>query len=108
MKLIMLVEDLSRWTGTRVALIGDAAHGLSPHIAAGGTLGVEDAGVLRVSLADEADPEKDLIRYETARTARFQRVREHSAAVEQAGNATEFARSYAEFGHWMLTTAPAA
>jgi 2-polyprenyl-6-methoxyphenol hydroxylase-like FAD-dependent oxidoreductase len=104
---IMLVGDLPRWTSTRVALIGDAAHGLSPHIAAGGTLGVEDAGVLRVNLADEADPEKALARYENARTARFQKVREHSTAVEEADNAVDFARSYAEFSHWMLTTAPA-
>ncbi|MFD4633767.1 FAD-dependent oxidoreductase [Streptomyces sp. NPDC058284] len=40
---IMLVPELRRWTTDRVALIGDAAHGLSPHIAVGGTLGMEDA-----------------------------------------------------------------
>ena len=44
---IMYVPPLPQWTSDRVALIGDAAHGLSPHIAAGGTLGIEDAGVLR-------------------------------------------------------------
>ena len=34
-----------------MALTGDAAHGPSPHISAGGALGIEDAGVLRASPA---------------------------------------------------------
>jgi len=103
---ITLVPELPRWTGSRVALIGDAAHGLSPHIAAGGTLGIEDVGVLRGSLTAEADLEKALTGYAHARTARFDAVREHSAAVEHADGAVEFARRYAAFSHWMLTTAP--
>ncbi|MEW2046144.1 FAD-dependent monooxygenase [Streptomyces sp. NPDC005476] len=94
-------------TSARVALIGDAAHGLSPHIASGGTLGIEDAGVLRGSLTAEADPEKALTSYEHARSARFDAVREHSAAVERADDAAHFARRHAAFSHWMLTTAPA-
>ncbi|MEU9454170.1 FAD-dependent monooxygenase [Streptomyces sp. NPDC048277] len=104
---IMFVPPLQRWTGERVALIGDAAHGLSPHISAGGTLGVEDAGVLRASLDAEPDTAKALLRYEAARIARFEEVREHSAAVELAADAAEFAQRYAAFSHWMLTTAPA-
>ncbi len=52
---IMIVPPLPRWTGRRVALIGDAAHGLSPHISAGGTLGIEDAGVLRTALTTAPD-----------------------------------------------------
>jgi salicylate hydroxylase len=103
---IMLVPELSRWTGRRVALVGDAAHGLSPHIAAGGTLGVEDVGVLRSALSAERDPATALARYEDVRAARFVRVREHSAAVEKAADAAEFAERYAAFSHWMLTTAP--
>ncbi|WP_371827702.1 FAD-dependent oxidoreductase [Amycolatopsis sp. WQ 127309] len=102
---IMLVPPLPRWTGSRVALIGDAAHGLSPHIAAGGTLGVEDAGVLRTALAS-ADLAEALKQYEHARIARFERVREFSAAVEAAAGPAEFAARYAAFSHWMLTTTP--
>ncbi|WP_410665492.1 FAD-dependent monooxygenase [Amycolatopsis sp. lyj-84] len=104
---IMRVPELSHWTTARVALIGDAAHGLSPHIAAGGTLGIEDAGVLRAELADESDIAKALARYESARRSRFEKVREHSEAVENANGAAESAERYAAFGHWMLTTAPA-
>ncbi|WP_268253370.1 FAD-dependent monooxygenase [Streptomyces violarus] len=104
---VTLVPELPHWTSARVALIGDAAHGLSPHIASGGTLGIEDVGVLRSSLTAEADREKALTTYAHARSARFAAVREHSAAVEQAGDAVEFAQRYAAFSHWMLTTAPA-
>lgn len=103
---IMLVPELPRWTTDRVALIGDAAHGLSPHIAAGGTLGIEDAGVLRAELAGGSGTAAALARYEDARRARFEQVREHSAAVEHAEGAAESAERYAAFSHWMLTTAP--
>ncbi|QWF80981.1 FAD-dependent urate hydroxylase [Amycolatopsis sp. CA-230715] len=102
---IMLVPELPRWTTGRVALIGDAAHGLSPHLAAGGTLGIEDAGVLRAELASgSADA---LARYESVRRARFEKVREHSTAIEYAVGAAESAERYAAFSDWMLTTAPA-
>ncbi|QCD60235.1 FAD-dependent monooxygenase [Streptomyces hawaiiensis] len=104
---VTLVPALSRWASARVALVGDAAHGLSPHIASGGTLGIEDAGVLRSNLTAEADLEKALTGYEHARSARFDTVREHSAAVEHASDAVEFAQRYAAFSRWMLTTAPA-
>ncbi|WP_405876162.1 MULTISPECIES: FAD-dependent oxidoreductase [unclassified Streptomyces] len=105
---IMLVPGLPSWTSGRVALIGDAAHGLSPHIAAGGTLGIEDASVLRTELAAGPDTATALARYERARTTRFEKVREHSAAVELADGPAEFAERYAAFSHWMLTTAPTA
>ncbi|WP_225447185.1 FAD-dependent monooxygenase [Streptacidiphilus sp. PB12-B1b] len=104
---IMLVPPLSRWTSPRVALIGDAAHGLSPHIAAGGTLGIEDAGVLRAALDAGPDTATALADYERARAARFEQVQRHADAVEHADGADDFARCYAAFSHWMLITAPA-
>lgn len=103
---IMLVPPLDRWTGGHVALIGDAAHGLSPHIAAGGTLGIEDVTVLRGALKTEPGLREALTGYERARIPRFERVREFSAAVEAADSPDDFAREYAAFSHWMLTTAP--
>ena len=105
---IVYVPPLPRWTSDRVALIGDAAHGLSPHIAAGGTLGIEDAGVLRSELTSGSSVGEALKRYEAARRPRFDRVRELSADVENADGAAEFAERYAAFSHWMLSTAPAA
>ncbi|MFF7985605.1 FAD-dependent monooxygenase [Streptomyces sp. NPDC007901] len=105
---IMYVPPPARWTSERVALIGDAAHGLPPHIPAGGTLGIEDVGVLRASLTDEPDTAKALARYEAARAARLEEVRAHADAVERAADGEEFAERYAAFSHWMITTAPAA
>jgi 2-polyprenyl-6-methoxyphenol hydroxylase-like FAD-dependent oxidoreductase len=103
---ITLVPPLPRWVSGRVALIGDAAHGLSPHIAAGGTLGVEDVGVLRAALATEPGLGEALIRYQQARQPRFEQVREFADRVERADGADEFAAAYVAFSHWMLTTAP--
>ncbi|MFC3452402.1 FAD-dependent monooxygenase [Amycolatopsis speibonae] len=104
---IMLVPRLPYWTTARVALIGDAAHGLSPHLAVGGTLGIEDAGVLRAELTGEADPAEALVRYESARRTRLEKVREHSDAIEYADGAVESAERFATFSDWMLSTAPA-
>ncbi|MFI1678096.1 FAD-dependent monooxygenase [Streptomyces sp. NPDC020607] len=105
---IMLVPELRRWTTDRVALIGDAAHGLSPHIAAGGTLGMEDAGVLRAELVRGSATATALARYESVRRSRFEEVRQYSAAIEHADGAAESAELYAAFTHWMITASPTA
>jgi 2-polyprenyl-6-methoxyphenol hydroxylase-like FAD-dependent oxidoreductase len=103
---IMFVPELPRWTSDRVVLIGDAAHGLSPHIAAGGTLGVEDVGVLTRNLDGRLGISEALKAYEADRTARYAVVREHSRAVEGSADAREYAETYVAFSHWMLTERP--
>ena len=103
---IMLVPALPRWSGARVTLIGDAAHGLSPHLSAGGTLGIEDVTVLRDALSTAPSPSDALVRYEQARLPRFARVREFADQVENAAGPAEFAARYAEFSSWMLATQP--
>jgi 2-polyprenyl-6-methoxyphenol hydroxylase-like FAD-dependent oxidoreductase len=103
---IMLVPPLPRWSGARVTLIGDAAHGLSPHLSAGGTLGIEDATVLCDALDTAPTLADALLRYERARLPRFARVREFAARVENAAGPAEFAARYAEFTNWMLATEP--
>jgi 2-polyprenyl-6-methoxyphenol hydroxylase-like FAD-dependent oxidoreductase len=103
---IMFVPELPRWTSDRVVLIGDAAHGLSPHIAAGGTLGVEGVGVLTRKLEGGLDIAGALKAYEADRMARYEIVREHSRAVEGSADAREYAETYAAFSHWMLTERP--
>jgi 6-hydroxynicotinate 3-monooxygenase len=39
-------ERRDRWTGHRVALLGDACHPVRPYMAAGGAMAVEDAAIL--------------------------------------------------------------
>jgi len=40
---VIVIPTLSTWVSEHVVLAGDAAHGMSPHITAGASLGVEDA-----------------------------------------------------------------
>jgi 2-polyprenyl-6-methoxyphenol hydroxylase-like FAD-dependent oxidoreductase len=99
---IMFVPSLPRWTSRRVALIGDAAHALSPHISAGGTLGVEDVHVLIRALQSKGNVEHALSVYEQNRIPHYARVRELAYAVELAQDAEQYALEYARFSHWML------
>jgi 2-polyprenyl-6-methoxyphenol hydroxylase-like FAD-dependent oxidoreductase len=105
---VLIVPVLPTWTGARTALIGDAAHALSPHISAGGNLGIEDVGVLVSWLNRDSGLSSALHEYEKARMLRFDRVRQLSAEVEAASGAAQFAERYATFSHWMLTTEPEA
>lgn len=100
---VMLVPPLPGYASERVVLVGDAAHGLSPHISAGGALGVEDVGVLARALADEPDIPAALKACQTDRLARYDQVREYSLAVETPVDARDYAKHYAAFSHWMLT-----
>ncbi|MFV3126738.1 FAD-dependent oxidoreductase [Niveispirillum sp. KHB5.9] len=100
---IMYVPELPRWSGARVTLIGDAAHGLSPHISAGGTLGVEDVRVLIDRLRAHDRVADALKAYEGNRMPHYRHVHALAHAVEQARDAQEFAREYARFSRWMLT-----
>jgi 2-polyprenyl-6-methoxyphenol hydroxylase-like FAD-dependent oxidoreductase len=99
---IMFVPPLPRWTSSRVALIGDAAHALSPHISAGGTLGVEDIQVLVDALRRHSDLAAALHAYERNRIPHYARVRELADAVEAVSDAAGYALEYARFSHWML------
>lgn len=99
---IMFVPALPRWTSSRVALIGDAAHGLSPHISAGGTLGVEDVHVLIQAIQRHSTIANALSAYEGNRIPHYARVHELAYAVELARDASEYAHEYAKFSHWML------
>ncbi|MBB6110015.1 salicylate hydroxylase [Mucilaginibacter lappiensis] len=99
---IMFVPPLPSWVSQRVALIGDAAHGLSPHISAGGTLGIEDVIVLTKALKANSSLTTALKVYEANRIPHYNKVRQLSWNVEIARDAKDYAREYATFSHWML------
>ncbi|AGL16456.1 NAD(P)/FAD-dependent oxidoreductase [Actinoplanes sp. N902-109] len=103
---VLIVPELPAWTAAHTVLIGDAAHALSPHISAGGNLGIEDVGVLVSWLSREPELSSALHEYEKARRLRFDRVRQFSAQIEAADGAAEFAERYATFSHWMLASGP--
>lgn len=99
---IMLVPPLPHWVSARVALAGDAAHAMSPHITAGATLGIEDAALLGHLVGSGNDVPAALDAYQADRIPRYARVADLSAAVEHSSTPQEFARHYAAFSHWML------
>jgi 2-polyprenyl-6-methoxyphenol hydroxylase-like FAD-dependent oxidoreductase len=63
-----------RWQRDGMALVGDAAHAVSPATGQGVALACEDAVVLAQSLRDHADITSGLAAYERARRARADRV----------------------------------
>ncbi|BCL27740.1 FAD-dependent oxidoreductase [Streptomyces aurantiacus] len=100
---IMLVPPLPHWVSARVALAGDAAHAMSPHITAGATLGIEDAALLGRLLARIGDVPAALAAYQADRIPRYAHVARLSAEVEHAPTPEQFARHYVAFSHWMIT-----
>ncbi len=100
---IMVVPPLPRWVSERVALVGDAAHAMSPHITAGASLGVEDAALLVDRLTHHGDVPRALADYEAERIPHYEEVARLSAAVEHSATPDGFAAAYAAFSHWMTT-----
>jgi 2-polyprenyl-6-methoxyphenol hydroxylase-like FAD-dependent oxidoreductase len=100
---VMVVPPLPRWVSRRVALVGDAAHAMSPHITAGASLGVQDGALLANLLSAGADLPAALAAYEADRLPHYAQVAVLSAAVEHADRPAEFAQRYAAFSHWMIT-----
>lgn len=68
------IASLPRWTSGRVALLGDAAHAVSPSSGQGASLAVEDAVLLAACLRDVADPAAALRTYERLRRGRVERI----------------------------------
>lgn len=74
-------KPLETWTQGRIALIGDAAHGMLPYHAQGAAQSIEDAWVLARRLA-LASPDDALASYETIRKARTTQVQGASRAAQ--------------------------
>lgn len=62
------------WVKGAVALLGDAAHPLTPFFAQGGALAIEDAAVIAAALARGGAVGERLAEYEVARRRRVQKV----------------------------------
>jgi 2-polyprenyl-6-methoxyphenol hydroxylase-like FAD-dependent oxidoreductase len=98
-----VVPPLPRWVAARVALAGDAAHAMSPHITAGASLGVEDAALLADLLIHHGTVPDALADYEAERIPHYEEVARLSAAVERSETPYEFALAYVTFSNWMMT-----
>jgi salicylate hydroxylase/6-hydroxynicotinate 3-monooxygenase len=69
-------EPLDRWVDGNVALLGDACHPMTPYMAQGAAMAIEDAAILSRCLAgiDRAGVSAALKRYEATRIARTSKV----------------------------------
>ena len=61
------LPPLGRWWQGRVALLGDAAHAMTPNLGQGGAQAIEDAYVLAEQLAAHAEPMSAFAAYQRAR-----------------------------------------
>ncbi|MEU6862555.1 FAD-dependent monooxygenase [Streptomyces sp. NPDC046876] len=77
-----LHTPLPRFTAGRVALLGDAAHAMTPNLGQGACQALEDAVTLAAELAAAPDVETALARYDAVRRPRAQAV---ARAARQAG-----------------------
>ena len=77
---VLVIPNFDGWVARRVALIGDAAHAMSPHTGSGASFGIEDAVVLAQLLA-RSDLDTALRRYDAERRARISAIREGADAV---------------------------
>jgi salicylate hydroxylase/6-hydroxynicotinate 3-monooxygenase len=69
-------DPLDRWVDGRVALLGDACHPMTPYMAQGAAMAIEDAAVLSRCLdgVDRDGIEKALARYEATRKERTSKM----------------------------------
>lgn len=67
---VYTVPPLPSWSTDRIVLLGDAAHGMGPHVAQGACLAIEDATILALRLAAAPTPADGLRRYGEERRAR--------------------------------------
>jgi 2-polyprenyl-6-methoxyphenol hydroxylase-like FAD-dependent oxidoreductase len=72
----------------RVALLGDAAHAMTPHLGQGACQAIEDAVVLAACLDETSDIGAALARYDELRRRRTQRIVRRSAHVGAATKLT--------------------
>ncbi len=85
---IHTVDSTRPWTSRSIALIGDAAHAMTPFAAQGAAMAIEDAAMLAHIIADfPADPTRSLQIWENLRRPRIARVARRGAVNRLAWHA---------------------
>ncbi|MEU5695657.1 FAD-dependent monooxygenase [Actinosynnema sp. NPDC020468] len=81
-----LAADLPSFVGGRVALLGDAAHAMTPYLGQGACLAFEDAVVLAHECGNARNVSEALFRYDAARRRRTQAVARASRRAGALGH----------------------
>jgi salicylate hydroxylase/6-hydroxynicotinate 3-monooxygenase len=84
-------EPLPTWRRGRIVLLGDACHPMTPYMASGAAMALEDAAVLARCFAEmpDEDVERVFDTFETSRKPRTSRVQAGSSANNWMRNATD-------------------
>ena len=81
-------DPLPTWRRGRVVLLGDACHPMTPYMASGAGMALEDAAVLARCLEDIGNVDTALRIYEATRKPRASAVQQGSSANNWMRNAT--------------------
>jgi 6-hydroxynicotinate 3-monooxygenase len=81
-------DPLPTWRRGRVVLLGDACHPMTPYMASGAGMALEDAAVLARCLTDIRNVDTALRIYEATRKPRASAVQQGSSANNWMRNAT--------------------
>jgi 2-polyprenyl-6-methoxyphenol hydroxylase-like FAD-dependent oxidoreductase len=81
---IFHARPLSAWNHGRVALLGDAAHAMTPSLGQGACQAFEDAAALRHAFGATSDVAEALARYDTLRRRRANAMAARSRRVDAA------------------------
>ncbi|WP_309572005.1 FAD-dependent monooxygenase, partial [Deinococcus sp.] len=76
---------LPRWTRGRVALLGDAAHAMTPNLGQGAGMSIEDAVVLAELLATGDGVAQALADFERRRRGRVERIQRQARVLGRVG-----------------------
>ena len=75
------LAPLKNWNGTRVTLLGDAAHATLPFMASGAALAIEDGRILQRALAQAHSLQSALQLYQSHRLPRTSQIQRSSAQL---------------------------
>ncbi|MGA2945340.1 MAG: FAD-dependent monooxygenase [Xanthobacteraceae bacterium] len=76
---ILDIEPIDKWSEGNLVLLGDAGHAMTPYMASGAAMAIEDAAVLARCLLQSEDHAAAFALYETSRMARVRKVQKLSA-----------------------------
>jgi 6-hydroxynicotinate 3-monooxygenase len=76
---ILDIEPIDKWSEGNLVLLGDACHAMTPYMASGAAMAIEDAAVLARCLLQSDDHKAAFMLYETSRMPRVRKVQSISA-----------------------------